>query len=47
MTAETLKIFKDRQETKVKSDKSKVRILDTVFNNYHIEIKREWLQWAM
>lgn len=41
MTEETPKIFKDRQETKVKNDKSRARILDTVFQQLsHRDKKR-------
>lgn len=43
MAEETLKFVKDRRETKVKDEKSRVRILNTVFNHYHVgqrELKR-------
>lgn len=44
MAEETLKFVKDRRETKVKDEKSRVRILNAVFNHYRVgqrELKRE------
>ena len=42
VTEETLKLFKDRREAKVKGDRSRVQILKAVFTSNHIDMKRDF-----